>query len=86
VEEPPDLASVTVLPATGLDCASRSVTVTVEPVEPSAVTDAGAADTDDCAAVTAPAVKVTPAVCVTVTESVVSVAVYVVAVAGAVSW
>ena len=57
VEEPPDLASVTVLPATGFDCASRSVTVTVELAEPSAVTDAGAAATLDCAAVTAPAVK-----------------------------
>ena len=75
VEEPPALASVTVLPATGFDCASLSVTVTVEVVEPSAVTDAGAAATVDCAAVTAPAVKVTDAVWVTVTESVVSVAV-----------
>ena len=44
-----------------------------------AVTDAGAAETVDCAAVTAPAVKVTVAVCVTVTASLVSVAVYVVA-------
>ena len=75
VEEPPDLASVTVLPATGFDCASRSVTVIVELVEPSAVTDAGAAATDDCAAVTAPATKLTDAVCATVTESVVSCAV-----------
>ena len=63
------------MPATGFDCASRSVTVTVELAEPSAVTDAGAALTLDCAAVTAPAVKLTEAVCVTVTESVVSVAV-----------
>ena len=75
VEEPPDLASVTVLPATGFDCASRSVTVIVELVEPSAVTEAGAALTVDCAAVTAPAVKLTDAVCATVIESVVSCAV-----------
>ena len=75
VEEPPHLASVTVLPATGLLLASRRVTVTVEVVEPSAVTEAGAAETPDCAAVTAPGVKVTVAVWVTVTESVVSVAV-----------
>ena len=78
VEEPPDLASVTVLPATGFDCASRSVTVTVELVEPSAVTEAGAAETLDWAAVTGPAAKLTDAVWLTVTESVVSVAVYVV--------
>ncbi len=51
------------------------MTVTVEVVTPLAVTDAGAAETVDCAAVTAPAVKVTVAVCVTVTASVVSVAV-----------
>ena len=41
VEEPPDFASVTVLPATGLLLASRRVTVTVEVVEPSAVTERG---------------------------------------------
>ena len=75
VEEPLPLASVTVLPATGFDCASRSVTVTVAVAEPSAVTDAGAAETVDCAAVTGPAVKVTVAVWVTVRVSVVSVAV-----------
>ena len=63
------------MPETGFDWASFSVTVTVEVVEPSAVTEAGAAVTVDCAAVTAPAVKVTAAVWVTVTESVVSVAV-----------
>ena len=51
------------------------MTVTVEVVMPSAVTEAGAALTVDWAAVTAPAVNVTDAVCVTVTESVVSVAV-----------
>ncbi len=40
VEEPLPLASVTVLPETGLDCASLSVTVTVEVVEPSATIEA----------------------------------------------
>src|SRR6476469_5465045 len=75
VEEPPDLASVTVLPTTGFDCASFRVTVTVAVAEPSAVTEAGAAETVDCAAVTVPAVKVTVAVGVTTTESLVSVAV-----------
>ena len=75
VEEPLPLASVTVLPETGFEFASFSVTVTVEVVEPSATIEAGAALTVDCAAVTGPAVKVTVAVWVTVTESVVSVAV-----------
>ena len=42
-DEPPDLASVTVLPAIGLPCASRSVAVSVEVVTPSAVTEAGEA-------------------------------------------
>jgi hypothetical protein len=62
VEEPPDLASDTALPATGFDCASFKVTVTVEVVTPSAITEAGAAATVDCAAVTAPAVNATDAV------------------------
>ena len=39
VDEPPPLASVTVLPETGFDWASFSVTVIVEVVEPSAVTE-----------------------------------------------
>ena len=51
------------------------MTVTVEAVLPSAVTEAGAALTLESVAVGVPAVKVTVAVCVTVTESVVSVAV-----------
>jgi hypothetical protein len=55
--------------------ASRSVTVTVEKLEPSAATVVGAAATDDWAAVTAPATNVTVAVWVMVIESVVSVAV-----------
>ena len=75
VEEPPDFANVTVFPDTTFDCASLRVTVMVEVATPSAVTDAGAALTVDCAAVTAPGVNVTVAVCVTTIESVVSVAV-----------
>ena len=75
VEEPPPFASVTVFPATGFDWASFNVTVIVEVVTPLAVTEAGAALTVDCAAVAGPAVNVTAAVWVTVTESVVSVAV-----------
>ena len=74
-DEPPPGASATVLPATGFPFTSRSVTVTVEKLEPSAETVVGEAATEDCAAVTAPATKVTAAVWVTVTESVVSVAV-----------
>ena len=54
---------------------SFSVTVMVEVVEPSAVIELGLALTVDWAAVGAPAPNVTEAVCVTVTESVVSVAV-----------
>ena len=75
VEEPLPLASVTVLPETGWDCASSSVTVTVEVATPFAVTDVGDAETVDWAAVTGPTVNVTVAVCVTVIASVVSVAV-----------
>jgi len=75
VEEPLPFARVTVLPETGFEFASLSVTVIVEVVLLSASTDAGDAETVDCAAVTGPAVNVTVAVCVTVTESVVSVAV-----------
>jgi predicted transglutaminase-like cysteine proteinase len=73
--EPEVLASVTVLPDTGLLLASFNVTVIVEVVLPFAVTDVGVADTVDCAAVTGPTVNVTVAVAVTVTVSVVSVAV-----------
>jgi hypothetical protein len=70
VPEPEVLARVTVLPDTGLLFTSCKVTVTVEVVEPSAVTEVGEAETVDWAAVTAPAenvilalvtaVKVTP--------------------------
>jgi hypothetical protein len=73
--EPEVWASVTVLPDTGLLWASFNVTVIVEVVDPSAVTDEGEGATVDCAAVTAPAVNVTVAVAVMVTLSVVSVAV-----------
>ena len=75
VEEPPDFARLTALPGATLPFASRSVTVTVELLEPSAVTDAGAALRLDAAAVGTPGTNVTVAVCVTVTESSVSVAV-----------
>ena len=54
---------------------SLSVTVIVEVVLPSASTEPGEAPTVDWAAVTCPAVKVTVVVWVTVTVSVVSVAV-----------
>ena len=54
---------------------SRSVAVRVEAELPSAVTEAGAAVSVDWPPLTEPAEKVTEAVCVTVTESVVSVAV-----------
>src|SRR5437868_13978577 len=58
VSVPPRLEdSVTVLPATGLLFASRSVTVMVEIVLPSAVTPVGLAATVDCDALTAPAEK-----------------------------
>ena len=50
VEEPPLFASVTVLPETGFDFASFSVTVIVEVVLPSARTDVGEAVTVDWAA------------------------------------
>jgi hypothetical protein len=75
VEEPPLFARVTVFPLTGFERVSFNVTVIVDAVEPSAVTDAGEAETVDWAALTAPLVNVTDAVCVTVTESVLSVAV-----------
>ena len=76
VEEPPPLASVTVLPATGCDWASFEVTVTVEVATPFGESPRpGAAATVDWAAVTGPTVNVTVAVWVTVIASVVSVAV-----------
>jgi hypothetical protein len=77
VTVPSVAARLTVLPATGLLFASRKVTVIVDVARPSAVTDAGLAVTVDAVTETAPAVKVTDAVCVTVIVSVVSVAVIV---------
>ena len=67
--------SETVLPLTAWLNESKRVTVMVEVVEPSATTDAGLALTVDAPALTGPTVDVTVAVCVTVIESVVSVAV-----------
>jgi hypothetical protein len=72
---PREDARVTVLPLTGLLLVSRSVTVSVEVVVPSATTVVGAAATVDVVADTTPAVNVTAAVWVTTMESVVSVAV-----------
>jgi len=63
------------LPLTGLLFASNSVTVMVEVVEPSAVTEAGLALTVDALALTVPTVKVTAAVGVMVMLSLVSLAV-----------
>ena len=61
---PADLARVTALPLTGLLLASLRVTVMVEVAEPSAATVTGLADTVLSPALTAPAAKVTEAVCV----------------------
>ena len=59
---PDVLASVTLLPETGLPFASFKVTVIVEMVKPSATTDVGDATTVDVPALTEPATKVTVAV------------------------
>ncbi|MCX5875357.1 MAG: hypothetical protein NT087_03475 [Deltaproteobacteria bacterium] len=75
VELPDPAVSVTVLPETGLPELSFKVTVTVEVVEPSAVTDAGLAVTVETVALTGPGVKVTVAVWAMVMLSVVSLAV-----------
>lgn len=56
VEVPLPCARVTVLPLTGLLFASKSVTVIVDVVELSAITDVGLALTVDSDALTAPAV------------------------------
>jgi hypothetical protein len=74
---PRDDASVTVFPLTGLPLPSRSMTVMVEVVIPSATTVVGLAVTVEVVADTAPAVNVTAAVWATVRVSVVSVAVIV---------
>src|SRR6185503_8777357 len=57
-DDPLPWLSVTVLPATGLDCASRSVTVIVEVVEPSAVIGVAEAVTVDCVVETVAATNV----------------------------
>lgn len=75
VPGPEVLASVTSLPDRGLLSPFFTVTVIVEVVVPSATTEVGEADTVELAALTAAERKVTVAVCVTVTLSVVSVAV-----------
>src|SRR3954452_1596299 len=72
VEEPPDFASVTVLPATVFEFESRRVTVMVALALPSATTDAGEALTVDCAAVGTPSVKTTVAVCSTPVDPIVA--------------
>ena len=54
VDVPLPSAKVTVLPLTGLLFPSRSVTVIVEVVEPSATTDVGLAVTVDVVALTVP--------------------------------
>ena len=77
VELPLPAANETVLPLTGWLLPSKSVAVIVEVVVPSAVTDVGLALNVDALALTAPAVKLTAAVCVTVMLSALSVAVYV---------
>jgi hypothetical protein len=64
VPAPDVMAKLTVLPETGLFCASFNVTVIVEGVAPSAVTEPGEADTVDATALTGPAVKLTVAVAV----------------------
>jgi hypothetical protein len=73
VPGPEDLASVTVLPETGLLFTSFNVTVIVEVVAPSAGTEVGEAETVEVLALTGP-IKVTVAVCVITRLSVVSVA------------
>jgi len=75
VEVPPPAVKVTFLPLTGWLNASRSVTVIVDVVTPSATTEAGLEVTVDAPALTGPAVKATVAVGDMVIVSVVSFAV-----------
>ena len=74
-ELPAPCARLTVWPESGWLKASLAVTVIVDDYEPFAVTDPGDEETDELLALTGPAVKLTAAVCVTVTVSVLSVAV-----------
>ena len=64
VELPATGVRLTVFPLTGCPPVSLSVTVTVEVLVPFASTFKGAAVTVDVPALTAPIVKLTPAVCV----------------------
>ena len=64
-------ASATVAPATGFPFASRAVTVIVLAAPPAVIVP-GAEPTVDTCAETAPATKVTPAVCVIATPSAVA--------------
>ena len=75
VELPAPDVRLTVFPLTGCPEASLSVTVMVEVLVPFASTLLSDAVTVDVPAFTAPAVKLTPAVCVTVILSVTSFAV-----------
>src|SRR6185369_13571812 len=75
VELPAPCDRVTVLPLTGWLFASLRVTVIVEVVEPSAVTEVGLALTVDLVALAGPEVKFTVAVRVMIVASVVSFAV-----------
>jgi len=75
VELPVPCDRVTVFPLTGRLLASLRVTVMVEGVAPSAVTEIGFALTVDVPALTGPTVKFTVAVTMTVILSVVSMAV-----------
>jgi hypothetical protein len=75
VELPLPAVNETAFPLTGFPLASFSVTVIVEVLEPSAGTELGLAATVDRLALTAVATKLTVAVWITVTESVVSLAV-----------
>src|SRR5436190_2109921 len=67
---PPAAVRLTLAPAIGLPFASRAVTVMVD--EPPAGIEAGAAATVEVVADTAPAVTVTPAVCVIATVLIVA--------------
>jgi hypothetical protein len=73
-DAPAPCASEIAFPATGWPVPSRSVTVIVEVVELSASSDVDDALTDDTVGETGPTPKLTPAVWVSVVESVVSVA------------
>ena len=75
VELPGPWSSEIALPATGWPEASFSVTVIVDVVELSATRLVGLAVTVETDAEAGPTPKFTPAVCVSVTESVASVAV-----------